>query len=93
MATSITCLVAVKVSRGMLLTRFNLVSGVRRWAFVAVVRMEMVVYVAMEVSGAVKPWTGADKDSADKPLRAVISIRCAPIRRGVICQGLFEWFP
>jgi hypothetical protein len=51
----------------------------------------MVVYLAMKVGGAVKPWTGADEDSAGKPLRAIISVRRASIRSDVIVAVRAAW--
>ena len=46
--------------------------------------MEMVIYVAVEACRAVKPGAGANEDSAGKPLRAVVAVGSAVIRRDVI---------
>jgi len=56
------------------------------WVFtvVAVIRMVMVVNVAMEMLGTVKPWAGTDKDAASKPLGAVVAVGSAAIRRYIV---------
>src|ERR1700679_1096104 len=46
--------------------------------------MKAVIYVAPEVIGTMKPRTGTNKDSTVKPLRAVVAVRGATIRSGVI---------
>src|ERR1700685_1631688 len=59
--------------------RIGLVPFVWCGALIAMLWVEAVVYVAMEVVGTVKPRAGADEDAASKPLRAVIAIRGAGI--------------
>src|ERR1700722_19793939 len=46
--------------------------------------MKTVVYVAVEVVGAMKPWTGTDKDAARKPFWTVVAIGSAAIRSGIV---------
>jgi hypothetical protein len=46
--------------------------------------METVIYVALEVTGAMKPWTGAYEDVSRKPLRTVVAGGSTGIRSGVI---------
>jgi hypothetical protein len=46
---------------------------------VAMVRIETVVYVAIEVGGAVKPGPSANEDAANKPFRAVVTVGSARI--------------
>jgi hypothetical protein len=48
------------------------------------VRMIMIVDVALEVVGAMKPWASADEDTARKPFRAVVAIGSAAIGRSVV---------
>jgi hypothetical protein len=65
--------------------------GVRRlgWAvsrcsaFVAVLRIEVVVHVAVEVGGTVEPLAGSDEVAACEPFRAVVAVRGA-VEGGVI---------
>jgi hypothetical protein len=44
----------------------------------------MVVYVAMEIIRAMKPWASADENTARKPFRPVVAVGRTAIRRGVI---------
>jgi hypothetical protein len=60
------------------------VAVMRVFAMVAVFRMVVVVNIAMEVPGAVKPWSGTDKDAASKPLGAVVAVGSAVIRRDIV---------
>jgi hypothetical protein len=53
-------------------------------AVVAMFWMEVVVYVAVEASGAVKPGADADEDAAGKPFRTVIAVGGALVGSGVI---------
>ena len=50
-------------------------------AVVAVTGIEAVIYVSVEAGVAMEPWAGADEDSANEPVGAVIAVRCAVIRR------------
>ena len=54
------------------------------WVFavIAVIRVVVIVNIAMEMFGTVKPWAGTDKDAVSKPLGTVITIRSATVRRG-----------
>jgi hypothetical protein len=53
----------------------------RIFAFVAVVGLEMIVYMTSKVLWAMKPRTGADEDATAEPVRTVVSVRSAVIRR------------
>jgi hypothetical protein len=46
---------------------------------VTVVRVEVLVYPAVEAVGTVEPGTGSDKDAIGKPLRAVVAVGRAVI--------------
>jgi hypothetical protein len=46
--------------------------------------METVVYVAVELIGAVKPWADANEHASGKPFRTVVAIRGACIRGNVV---------
>jgi hypothetical protein len=56
------------------------------WVFavVAVFRMVMVVNIAVEMLGTVKPWAGTDEDAICEPLRAVVAVGSAAIWRGIV---------
>src|ERR1700723_1319198 len=55
-----------------------------RGAFISVFGMKMVVYVAVEVITAMKPWASADENSARKPFRPVVAVGSTAIRGSVI---------
>ena len=66
-AAPITHLVSVEVIKG-------LVSMLRMWATVAVMWIETVINVAVEVVGAVEPGADSDKHAAVEPLRPVVPV-------------------
>jgi hypothetical protein len=55
-----------------------------RRSMVAIVGVEVIVYVTVEVGRAMKPRTSTDESTAGEPLRAVVTIRGAAIGRGVV---------
>ncbi len=73
--------------------RFRLVAAVWRWAFVAVLSVEVVVDVAMKILRTVKPRTSSDEDAAYKPLGTVIAVGSASIGGIVIGQYSDELRP
>src|SRR5580692_1854509 len=66
------------------LRRLCLLAFVRHWAFVAVFRMETIIYMATEVARAMKPWAGADEYVPAEPFRAIVTRGSATIGSGVI---------
>jgi hypothetical protein len=54
------------------------------WAVIAMLRMETVIYVAVEAFRTMKPWARANENPTGKPLRAVIAVWGAVVRRGII---------
>jgi hypothetical protein len=60
------------------------VAAVWPWSGVAVFRMETVIYVAVEALGTMKPGARAKEDATGKPLRAVVAVGGAVVRRDVI---------
>jgi hypothetical protein len=52
----------------------GLVSTVRMWTFVAVMWIETVINVALEVVGAVEPRAGSDEHAAAEPLGPVVPV-------------------
>jgi hypothetical protein len=53
-------------------------------AAIAMFGMEMIIYVAVEACRAMKPRAGANEDATGKPLRAVVAVGGALVRRDVI---------
>src|SRR6267378_1768487 len=66
-AAPVTHLVSVEVIKG-------LVSMVRMWTMVAVMWIETVINVAVEVVGAVEPRAGSDEHAAAEPLGPVVPV-------------------
>ncbi len=84
-AASIAHLVAFEVCNLIeALGRLRPIPNFRHRAFIAMLWMETIVHMAAEVGRAVKPWAGADEDSAHKPFWAVIAVGSAGIWRDVI---------
>jgi hypothetical protein len=52
----------------------------RERTVVSVVRIETIVDVSVETMRAVEPRSGADEESADKPVRSVVAIGSAIVR-------------
>jgi hypothetical protein len=51
---------------------------------VAVLGMEVVIYVAMEACGTMKPGASANEEATGKPFWAVVAVRGAVVGRNVI---------
>jgi hypothetical protein len=66
------------------LSRLGSVTTIRPAPVVSVLRMEVVIDVAARSFRSVEPWACSNKDAAAKPLRAVIAVRGAIVRRDVI---------
>jgi hypothetical protein len=54
------------------------------WSVIAMLRVVVIVYVTVEVIWAVKPRTRPDEDTAAEPLRAVVAVGSAVVRRGFV---------
>jgi hypothetical protein len=81
---SITHLVSVEVGWGSgMLWSGSFATG-RHCTFVAVIGMEMVIYMATKVGRAVEPWAGTDEDTAVEPLRAIVAVGSTAIGRYII---------
>jgi hypothetical protein len=88
-AASITHLVSVEVIKGLL-------STVRMWTSVAVMRIETVINLAMEVVGAVEPRASSDEHAAAEPFGPVVPVWGAvvwgvivvPIRASRFCSDI-----
>jgi hypothetical protein len=59
------------------------VSTPRKWTMVAVMWIEVVINVTVEVGGTVEPWAGSDENAAAEPLWPVVSIWSAVVRSRV----------
>jgi hypothetical protein len=81
-AATIALLVAMKVRGAEIVGRA--LTTIRYMAVIAMPRIEPVVDRSMEVSRSVEPTARADKDAAPKPLRPIVAIGCAVIRRIVV---------
>jgi len=66
------------------LSRLGFIATGWPWAGIAVLRMETVVYVAMEVGWAVKPRARPNEDATYKPFRAIVPIGSAFVRRDIV---------
>jgi len=66
------------------LTGFGFLANLGHRSFVPMFRMEAIIYVPPEVFVPMKPGAGPNEDSAGKPLRAIVTVRSARIRRSVI---------
>jgi hypothetical protein len=53
-------------------------------AFIAVIGMEMVVYLTMKVGRAVEPPPCADEDAAGEPLRTVVAVGSAVVGSDIV---------
>jgi hypothetical protein len=83
-AVSVVHLVSVEVLGGAVPTFPGTLAMVWKLTMVAMVGMEVIVYVAAEVGGAMKPWAGTDEDAAGEPLGAVVAVGSALVGRGFI---------
>jgi hypothetical protein len=83
-AMTVARLVSVEVLGGTVPPVLRPVAVMRVFAVVAVIRMVVVVDIALEMLWAVKPWAGADKNAASKPLGTVVAVGSAAIRRGIV---------
>jgi hypothetical protein len=83
-SVAIAHLVPMEVLGGAMPPVMGSVAIVGIFTMVAVIRMVVIVDIAMEVFGAVKPGAGTDKDAIGKPLRAVITVGSATVRRHIV---------
>jgi hypothetical protein len=72
MAAPVTHFVSMKVIEGY-------VSMLRQWTVVAVMWIETIVHVAIEVVWAMVPGAGSDKDTAVEPFRPIVAVRGATV--------------
>jgi len=66
------------------LSRLGFVATVWLWAAIAMLRMETVIYVTLEVGSAMKPGASANEDATGKPLRTVVAVGGAVVWSDII---------
>src|ERR1700679_2412701 len=64
--------------------RRSFLATLRHRARIAVLWMEVVIYMALEVGRAVKPRASANEDTSCKPFRAVVTVGSAAVGSCVI---------
>ena len=79
-SASIAHFISMEVSGGPAMTCVSPVAPIRHFAVIAVMRVEMIIYVAMKIARAVEPPASADEGAVIKPFRAVVAIRSTGIR-------------
>jgi hypothetical protein len=84
-AASITHLVSVEVIEG-------LVSTFRTWTSVAMMRVEAVINVAVEVVRAVEPRADSDEHPTAEPLGPIVSVWGAVVRGKIVVAIRANWF-
>ena len=77
-------LVSMEVLRGTVPSFPGFVATIGKFTMVAMVGMEVIVHVAAEVGGTMKPWAGTDEDSAREPFGAVVAVGSALVGRGFV---------
>jgi hypothetical protein len=83
-APSIPSFVSIEVCAIDTLRRLRFLAAFWRWAFIAVVRMETVIHVALELARAMKPGAGTNEAIPVKPFRTVVASGSTGVRSGVI---------
>jgi hypothetical protein len=63
---------------------FGLLATVWRGAFVSALRIEAVIYVAVEVGRAMKPRADSDEDATGKPFGAVVAVGSTGVRSVIV---------
>jgi len=81
---SITHFVSLEVRSIDTLFRRRFLAPFRHRAFIAVFRMETVIYVTSELARAMEPWAGPNEDTVIKPFGTIVAGRSTSIRSGVI---------
>lgn len=84
MAASIPHFISLEVRRSDSLCRLGFLARFWQRAFIAVLWMQTIIHVALEIAGAMEPRASADKDVSGKPFWTVIARRGTVIRSDVI---------
>lgn len=83
-ATSVARFIAVEVVKRHSAAR-------REGTMIAVVWVIPVIYVAVETMRAMEPWASAKEDAASKPIRTVVAVGSAVVRRVVEIAVRADW--
>ena len=83
-ATSVPHFVSFEMRSADAFCRLGFLATLWQLALVTVLRVEAVVYVALEFTGAMKPGASANEDVPVKPLRTVVACWGAIIRSNVV---------
>ena len=75
-ALAIASFIGLKMSEGV-------IAIVGQRAYVAVMRIEAVIDVAVETARTMEPGAGTDEDAAGEPVRAVVAVGCTAVWRVV----------
>ena len=74
MAATVADFVSLEVAGGSAaIPRLWPISTIGYCAFVTTLLVEAIIYVAAEVTAAMKPWTGANEDAAVEPFPSVVA--------------------
>jgi hypothetical protein len=83
-AVAVVHLVSVEVLGGAVPSFAGPVATIGKITMVAMLWMEVIVYVAAEVGVTMKPWAGTEEDSAGEPFGAVVAVGSALVGRGFV---------
>jgi hypothetical protein len=62
--------------------RIRVLATLRVGTVIAMVWIVVVIHVTIKIMRAVKPWPGSDEDAAAEPLRTIVPVGGALVRRG-----------
>jgi hypothetical protein len=90
-ATAVPGFVSFEVGAIDALGRFGFLATLWHRAFITVLRMEAVVYVALKLVSAMKPRASANEAVAIEPFRAIVAGGSAVIRGGIVVTIRTLW--
>jgi len=83
-AASVPHFVSLEVRDIDMLCRVRMFASRRHGALITVLRMEVVIYMAVKFSRAMKPWASSNKNAPIEPFRTVIAVGRTVIRGNVV---------
>ena len=90
-AASVVHLVSAEVLGGAVPSVARPVATIGKVTVVAVVGVEVIIYVAAELAGAMKPGASAEEDTAGEPLGPVVAVGSATVGRGFVVSIRAGW--
>jgi hypothetical protein len=84
MAASVTHFISLEIFGWGSMLWSSFLAALWHGALIAVIGMEVVIYVALEVGRAVKPWASANEDAARKPLGSIVAVGSTAVGSGLI---------